>query len=419
MTHPESSFFGWRIVAAAFVIAVFGWGLGFYGPPVYLHAVRAARGWSVLLVSTAVTLHFLSGALVVANLPRLYARFSLPVVTRAGSVMLAAGLLGWASADAPWQLFMATILTGCGWVTMGAAAINAIVSPWFVKQRPKALATAYNGASIGGVVFAPLWVFLIGAVGFQAAAVMIGIGTIAVIWWLTAKVVNRTPASLGQFPDGADGPETALSPTGNAVLPLPGKLLWQNWRFRTLAAGMALGLFAQIGLLAHLFSLIVPAMGAEAAGIIMAMATASAIAGRTAFGWMMSPTADRRIAAGCSYGIQMAGAAVLIASGVQAPALIIAGILLFGFGIGNATSLPPLIAQVEFAKADTPRVVALIVAIGQASYAFAPVVFGLVREGAVLGWFGAAPEATPVLFVAMGIIALAITSFVAGRIRLT
>ena len=38
-------FQGWRIVGAAFVLAVFGWGLGFYGPPIYLQAVRDLRGW--------------------------------------------------------------------------------------------------------------------------------------------------------------------------------------------------------------------------------------------------------------------------------------------------------------------------------------------------------------------------------------
>ena len=45
-----------------------------------------------------------------------------------------------------------------------------------------------------------------------------------------------------------------------------------------------------------------------------------------------------------------------------------------------STSMPPLIAQVEFVKDDVPRVVALMVAIGQATYAFAPAVFGLIRE---------------------------------------
>ena len=65
-SHAASTpFFGRRVVAAAFVLAVFGWGLGFYGPPVYLQSVREMRDWSVVLVSSAVTLHFLVGAIVV------------------------------------------------------------------------------------------------------------------------------------------------------------------------------------------------------------------------------------------------------------------------------------------------------------------------------------------------------------------
>jgi MFS family permease len=111
MAHKTSeaepkTFYGWLVVAAAFVLAVFGWGLGFYGPPVYLHAVREARGWSVAVVSTAVTVHFLLGAVVVANLPKLYRRFGLPAVTKAGAVSLALGLSGWANAEEPWQLLL-------------------------------------------------------------------------------------------------------------------------------------------------------------------------------------------------------------------------------------------------------------------------------------------------------------------------
>ncbi|MDB5489920.1 MAG: transporter, partial [Reyranella sp.] len=89
LASPVPIFFGRRVVAGAFVLAVFGWGLGFYGPPVYLQAVREARNWSVVLVSSAVTLHFLVGAVVVANLPALYRRFGLPSVTKAGAVLLA------------------------------------------------------------------------------------------------------------------------------------------------------------------------------------------------------------------------------------------------------------------------------------------------------------------------------------------
>jgi MFS family permease len=154
----QHAFFGWRVVAGAFVLAVFGWAIGFYGPPVYLHAVQETRHWSTVLVSSAVTLHFLVGAVVVANLPALYRRFGLPEVTKTGATLLALGVLGWAEAREPWQLLLATVSSGAGWVAMGAAAVNAIVAPWFVRKRPAALSMAYNGASIGGVMFSPLWV---------------------------------------------------------------------------------------------------------------------------------------------------------------------------------------------------------------------------------------------------------------------
>ena len=151
---------------------------------------------------------------------------------------------------------------------------------------------------------------------------------------------------------------------------------------------MALGLFAQIGLLAHLFSLLVPAIGAQWAGIAMGGATAAAIAGRTLVGWLMPAGADRRLVASASYAVQIIGSIIfVIAAGTNIPLLIL-GVILFGAGIGNATSLPPLIAQTEFVKDDVSRVVPLIVAIAQASFAFAPVTFGLIIEFAARGGYG-------------------------------
>jgi MFS family permease len=435
-TNHGRSFYGWRVVGAAFVLAVFGWGMGFYGPPVYLHAVREARGWSLFLVSTAVTLHFLIGALVGANLPLLYRRFGLPTVTKAGALAMALGVFGWACVTAPWQLLAAALLSGAGWAAMSAAAINAIVSPWFVRGRPAALGMAYNGGSVGGVVFSPLWVAAVGWLGFQVAAAAIGLVMAIIVWALAGGIFARTPQQMGLAPDG-DAPGTpAADVTSPAARPLPGALLWQDLRFVTLAAGMGLGLFAQIGLIAHLFSLLVPALGAQQAGLAMGLATASAIAGRTLVGWMMpagafsgkvdagfpqkmrplkDSRADRRLVACVSYVIQIAGSiAFMMAAGTSVPLLLV-GVVLFGAGIGNATSLPPLIAQVEFVKDDVQRAVALIVGIGQGTYAFAPAAFGLIRELAPHA-ANSAPDAAPLFFAATALVqGLAICAFLAGR----
>ena len=407
-------FLGWRVVGGAFVLAVFGWGVGFFGPPVFLSVVREVRGWPLALISAAVTVHFLAGALIGANLPALHRRFGAVSVTKIGAVALAAGTCGWAAAATPWQLFAACAVSGAGWGGMSAAAINALVSPWFVRSRPTALAMAYNGGSIGGVLFSPLWVAAIGLLGFSGATAAIGVVVVLTMWVVAGRLFSRTPQQLGQAPDGDAPGAPAASVTSPAARALPGSLLWRDRKFVTLSAGMAFGLFAQIGLIAHLFSLLVPALGAHRAGLAMGLITVMAIAGRTLLGWTMPPGADRRLVACGGYLAQLAGSVVLVlAEGTSVPLLLL-GVVLFGAGFGNATSLPPLVAQVEFVERDVGRVVALIVGFSQGTYAFAPAIFGLIRELAPHDNAGAAPF----LFAAAALVqGLAIVAFLAGRAR--
>ena len=54
--------------------------------------------------------------------------------------------------------------------------------------------------------------------------------------------------------------------------------------------------------------------------------------------------------------------------------------MLFGLGLGNLISLPPLIAEREFAPADLGRVVALAIAVNQAFFSVAPGVFGVLHD---------------------------------------
>lgn len=405
----EKTFYGWRVVGAAFVLAVFGLGMGFHGPAIYLHAIRDRTGWPLALISAAITMHFLVGAIVVASLPALYRRFGIPTVTKCGAALLATGVTGWAIAAAPWQLFGATLLSGAGWVTMGVAAVNAIVSPWFVRARPAALAMALNGGNVGGIVFSPLWAAAIGAIGFPAAAAAIGLAMAITMWVLADLVFSRTPQQMQLAADGdTQDMQTAVA-AAPAATPLPGSLLWRDIRFVTLATGMALGLFAQIGLIMHLFSLLVPALGAARAGLAMGLVTLMAIAGRTLIGWTIPVEIDRRLVACASYAVQVLGSISFIAAAGTSAPLLLLGVMLFGIGFGNGTWLPPLIAQAEFVADDVPRVVALAVAISQATYAFAPAVFGAIRESS-----GTAPA----FFATAAIVqCLAISAFLAGRRR--
>ncbi|HEX7969551.1 MAG TPA: MFS transporter [Stellaceae bacterium] len=375
---PRQVFFGWRVVGAAFVFAVFAWGVAFYGPSVFLHTLHQARGWPVSLISAAITTHYLLGAGMVAYLDDAHRRFGIVATTRAGVLALAAGTVAWSLAAAPWQLFAAAALTAIGWATTSGAAINAMLMPWFKRRRGFALSLAYNGASIGGVLFLPLWVALIGRLGFPGAAATVAAAVILVLWPLAGRYLRPTPAALGLAPDGE---VVAIAGNGNpapaVVRPAVSRRdLLRQPRFITLAAAFAVGLFAQVGLIAHLVTLLVPVLGESGAAGAASLTTVCAVIGRLLLGAFID-RADRRLAAAGNFAMQACG--FLLMSGASAWS-VLPGCVLFGLGLGNLVSLPPLIAEAEFEAADVGRVVALVIAINQATFSFAPAIFGALHD---------------------------------------
>lgn len=355
------------MVGAAFAMAVFAWGICFYGPSAFLHALHDGRGWSVSLVSAAITGHFLVSALIVARLPAIHARFGVLRVTRAGILALALGTPAWALAPVPGGLVPAMLLTAVGWAFTSGAAINTIVSRWFPTGRGPALAMAFNGASFGGILGLPVWAALIAWLDFAAAAMIVGAATLLVLWPLAGRYFR------------ADGPAPAPPPAANA------RELWAQRRMRSLSLGFAVGIAAQIGLLSQLFSMLAPPLGEGGAGAALSLATVCAIIGRTATGWWVREAAGMRRAAMWNFWVQVAGSLVFLAADGDTVWALWLGCVLFGLGIGNLLSLPPLIAAAEFPPADVARVVALVTAVNQAFYAMTPMIFGVLRDTAGQG----------------------------------
>jgi MFS family permease len=381
-------FFGWKVVSAAFVVAIFTWGIGFYGPPIFLNAIHQNRGWSIPLISAAFTCNLLIGAIVMANLASLHARFGVAMVTRTGAVLTALGLAGWALAAEPWQLFAVTPISASGWAMTSGAALNAMVSPWFDRRRPAALSMAFNGASFGGIVFSPLWVALIGHFGFLVAMLLVGGAMVAIVWWLAGHYFTPTPQEMGLRVDGSGGVTEPVQYIAAVRQPIGPAGPWRDRRLLTQAAAAALSLFAQVGLIMQLFSLLVPALGQNRAGVVLGLAPALALAGRSVTARLMRPGVNRRVVGMGNCVVQISGSiALLFAAGRNVP-LLVSGSLLFGLGIGTTASLPPLIAQGEFTPSDLPRAVALVMGISQGCFAFAPLAFGALR---ITGSNGHAP----------------------------
>ena len=368
---------GWKVVACAFLIAVFGWGFGFYGIGVFLAELVERRGWATSVVASAVTVLYLVGALLIAFIGNAFARFGPRRVVLVGVAAMAAAAVGLSRITQPWQLYVVFPLMAAGWAAMSGAALNVIVAPWFERRRGLAISIAFNGAAVGGVLLVPALVFLAGQIGFERAvltlvAVMVVVLTPLVLWLLAPG-----PEALGLGPDGdPPAPRASTAPGGRPAL--PGRDFMRTWHFWSVALPFALGLTAQISIIIHQVSFLRPTLGAEGAAWAVSLTSACAVLGRLGVGAFVDRVNRRAVIAG---NFLLQAMAVVLMLAAPGPLLLYVACVMFGLGVGNTTSLPSIIVQAEFPKAAFGQVVSTIIAINQFTYSFGPGLLGWLRDG--------------------------------------
>jgi MFS family permease len=364
---------GWLVVLAAFLVGMFGFGLGFYGPGIYLVALKSRHGWSTEALSSAITAYYVLGAaLVFAVVGALFDRWGARVVVTLGAVAMAAGAVLLTLITTPWQIYLAFGVMSLGWAAMSGAAINIIVAPWFEKRRGLALSLAMNGASAGGIVVAPLLVMAISRFGFatgvdMAAAIMLAVLVpVAILLLRPKRPDEHDPAEPGS---GSAAPSSATETPLDQSATFRLRSVLRSRAFITVSIPFALGLTAQVGFLTHQIAFLSASLGTLAAGWAVSLTTFAAVMGRLATGLVVDRF-DRRVVASLNFVVQALGLGLLAAT--AEPSMLYLGCVLFGAGVGNATSLPGLIVQQEFPKEHFARLISLVVAINQFSFAFGP-----------------------------------------------
>jgi MFS family permease len=376
-------FYGWYIVIVCFLIAFFGFGMGFYGTGIYLASLQALHGWSTALISFAITGYYLLSATWIIFFGDAFERFGPRRVVLVGSTALGAGVAGLTIVTAPWQMYAAFLVMSVGWASMSGAAINIIIAPWFERRRGLAVSLALNGASCGGVCIVPLLLFLITRFGF-APGVYVAVGMMLVVLVPSVMIIlRRHPHELGLSPDGE--PRPAHGHTGPRqhqpfnTSPWRRTEVLHRLNFWTVSIPFALGLAAQVGFLTHQIAYLDPLLGTNGAAIAVSLTTMAAVIGRLLTGIIIDRL-DRRKVSSANFSVQViAMGAMLLFPTPLGLYLACAG---FGLGVGNMISLPALIVQQEFPKEQFARIISLIVALNQFTFAFGPGALGVIRDAA-------------------------------------
>lgn len=381
-------FAGWIVVGVAFLIATFAFGIGFYGVGLYMVTLHDRLGWPVSLISLAITGYYVLSAAMITVVGDAFDRFGPRRVLLMAIGGLAGGVLLVASTARPWQLALGLAVMAVGWAGMSGAGINAVVAPWFERKRGLAVSMAMNGATCGGVLIVPLWAALIPRLGLPGAALVVVGLMLVVLVPLVGLYMHRGPEVLGLGPDGdalptavpagSTAPASASSGAPREVAaPLRRAALIRTRRFWTISAAFALGLLAQVGFITHQVAYLSPQLGREGAALAVSLTTLAAIVGRLVTGLFVDRI-DRRRAASCNFALQALAVFAMI-RWPSVPVLYL-GCVIFGLGVGNMTTFPSLIVQVEYPKEHFRRVVSLVVAINQFTFAFGPALLGWARD---------------------------------------
>jgi MFS family permease len=204
---------GWRIVAVCFLVATFGWGLGFYGQSVYLAELHRLHGWPASLISSGTTFFYLFGAVLVAFVSEAMRAFGPRNCLLAGICAMATAAVMMGQVHSPWQLYLADALLAFGWAGTSLGVITNTLGLWFDKKRGMAISLALNGASFGGIVGVPLLVMAIGHFGFPGAMIAAAAAMLVSMIPVILIFVGRPPqqASVAVGSAAAEAPSAYIA----------------------------------------------------------------------------------------------------------------------------------------------------------------------------------------------------------------
>ncbi|MFT7601223.1 MAG: MFS family permease [Acidimicrobiales bacterium] len=198
-------FNGWRIVRSGFTIQALHSGLVFNAFALIAVELRDEFGWSASALGAAFALNRAESGLLGPLQGWMTDSWGPRTVLRIGAVIMAIGLVAFATVDSLVEFYIFYLLVSLGSSLAGFLGITVSIVNWFERKRARALALAQMGFAVGGA-----FTFLVGIAlqqfGWRTTSVLSAGLTLAVILPLS-RHFDKRPEDIGQFIDGID-PET-------------------------------------------------------------------------------------------------------------------------------------------------------------------------------------------------------------------
>ena len=351
-------FYGWRMVAVAFVVDFIAVGFFFYSYGIFLKEITADLAASRFAVSLGLSIANGIGALFSPFIGRALDRRPIKRIMITGAFLVAAGFFALSLTAAIWQIYvvMGTLLA-FGMSMMGGLASAKLVANWFEEKRGRALGIASIGVSFSGVVMPPLAAWMIAELGWRGGFQVYAALTVAIVVPLvTALVVNR-PEDRGLRPDG--GLQELQQPLRDASRDLHWRTreLLRDRNFWAIAIPFGLAFSSLSAVLVHLAPHASDLGFADRRAWIVSAAAGAGALGKPVFGHMIDRF-DTRFTIWVSFGGQLLGVLLLMRGGEFGSLLSAA--LIFGFTMGGVVPVQGAVAAMAFGRLSFGKAMGLL-----------------------------------------------------------
>jgi sugar phosphate permease len=398
-------FFGWYIVGASFLIALYVSGSINLGFTAVFEPIASELSWSYTQISLAASLRGLETGLLAPLAGMLIDRWGPRPVVMSGTFLTGLGLLLLSCISSLTTFYISFIVIAAGVSTATSALLMTAVANWFQKRAGLAMGIAASGVALGGLLI-PIITLLVDIFGWRQAMVIIGLG----MWTIPlplSLILRHKPEQYGYRPDGVQG--RSVVDNDDAFLKrknninITNKTILYSWAFWVIAVAFFFHIMPVSAVMTHIMPYL-STIGIErtTASIIASALPILTIFGRIGFGWL-GDFIDKRAVVVFSFSLTALGVLLLGFVTVERIWLIVSFIIVFGIGWGGAV---PMIAGLLKAYFGQERLGTIV------GFAGSVMMAGMMVGAPLAGWvFDKWGRYQPAWFLLAGVVGLSAIVF--------
>lgn len=372
-------FYGWYVVAASFVIALYVGGAIFYGFTAIFKPVVDEFGWSYAQVSLAASLRGLEMGLFAPIFGILVDRWGPRRLVAAAAFVLALGLLMLSRTTSLAMFYGAFIIIALGMSGSAITVLMAAVGNWFRRRVGLATGIALSGFGFGGLI-----VYLINRLieiyDWRMAVTILAAGTLLIVLPLSL-LLRHHPEQYGYLPDGDvrrpdDG--GGSSPPAPTEVSIGVRQALGSRTFWHLAVAFASHVMIITALITHVMPYLISLGMHQATAALAATAVPLvSVGGRLGLGWFGDRVDRRRVAAAA---FVLMGLGLVCFEYAASASRMVSFLLLFGVGYGGGMALRPSLVRDFFGRTNFGAILGILMGICLVGSIGGPLLVGWVYD---------------------------------------